>query len=152
MLLIGALLASPAQATEVGVTTAATITTLSHSFWLGAMASGGEDALGPAAMATHVALFTTPALLHGLQPPPDLLGEQRHRIAWGAFYTGLGITAAGWVVAGMTASGVDGRPGLALIALADVALVGSAAILLVESLREPQRSTTPVIPLLSTTL
>lgn len=151
-----------AQASELGTTEAIAATTIAHGAWLGgvgvAMASGEPGGLAMSAVCTHVALATTPIFLHEIDAI-DAQGERRLDVAWGLYYTGLGITAAGWGLAGFTAESADAVPGLALMALGDAALIGSMSLAINEVLRAEAADgadggrppPTVVIPLVTTT-
>jgi hypothetical protein len=123
--------AGVAYGADVDTTRAIAATALTHGVWLagvGAAAGSGEpEPIIASAAATHVALFTTPVLLHDAVPL-DLAGQRRMDAAWVLYYSGLGLTAAGWGLVGVTADEHDGLPGFAAMALADVALIGATAL------------------------
>lgn len=146
-----------AQASELGRTEAIAVTTIAHGMWLGGLgvaASGEEGGLGWSAGAVHVALVTTPIFLTDIDAI-DARGEQRLDIAWGLYYTGLGITAAGWGLAGATTD-AESLPGLALMSLGDAALIGAAGLAVAELLRaeaadDGQAPPAVVVPLVTGT-
>jgi hypothetical protein len=120
-------LAATAGATDLGTTEAVAFTALDHGAWLGCSSialSGQEDALGCSALATHVAIATTPVFLTQLQPTDDV-GRQRIATAWALYWTGVGVTAAGWATIGV---GDDGRFGATVMSLGDIALIGAAGL------------------------
>jgi hypothetical protein len=138
-----------AQASELGTTEAIAVTTLSHGLWLGgigAALSGEEDAVYCSAFATHVALLATPVFLLGVETP-DRASDARMDTAWVLYYSGLGATAVGWGLAGFT-SEAEGKPGVALMALADTVLIGSAVLAIDQSVRNrlEDRPNTVVLP------
>jgi hypothetical protein len=146
----------PAHAGEETRTTQAyTISAISHGAWLagaGASAATGEPGgLGLSAAATHVNLLIMPVYLHQLQPAdPD--DARRLEQAWTLYYVGLGVTAAGWGLVGLTAEQADGVPGLVVMALADVALMGATGLVTREMVRKDIDGPppTPVLPLVVT--
>lgn len=126
-LLLATLLAAPAEAGEATTTLALATNTLAHGFTLGAatysVTFGEPEALAPGATGTHLALLTTPILLHAGN---DLWGEQpswQRGASWGLFATGVGVTALGWALVGF-----EPELGAAVMVLADLALIGCTAI------------------------
>jgi hypothetical protein len=150
LMALGAL--GAAQAGEIGATQAFAVNTIGHGVWLagvgGAMAGGDGGALAVSAGATHVNLLVTPVFLHQVEPM-DADAARRLQQAWVLYYAGLGVTAAGWGIAGLTAEEGEGVPGLVVMVLADAALIGATSLAAREMVRKDMGSPppTPVVPL-----
>jgi hypothetical protein len=144
-------LMTASRAGDLDTTEVIALTALDHGAWLagvGVAAHGEpEPGLSIAAIATHIAILTTPVILYDLQPT-DPMGKARMNTAWGLYWTGVGVTSAGWAAMGVFDD--DCTTGGVLMTLADVALIGSAGVALHQALAAKNPGADPpavVIPL-----